>query len=194
MHKKTRLDNGLRIITKRMPGVRSVSLGIWINIGGRFEAATQKGISHFLEHMLFKGSAKYSCRSIKESIEGVGGALNGFTSEELTCYLVKIPGRYLSSALDILSDMVLNPTLRPVDIKKEKAVILEELKMYRDLPQSYVYELLDGLLWPAQPLGAPVIGTVKSVKHINRDIASSLPAGALYARQYRSCRCGGIGS
>lgn len=163
----------MRIITKRMPGVRSVSLGIWINIGGRFEAATQKGISHFLEHMLFKGSAKYSCRSIKESIEGVGGALNGFTSEELTCYLVKIPGRYLSSALDILSDMVLNPTLRPVDIKKEKAVILEELKMYRDLPQSYVYELLDGLLWPAQPLGAPVIGTVKSVKHINRDIASS---------------------
>jgi len=173
MYKKTRLDNGLRIITKRLSGVRSLSLGIWINIGSRFEEPAQKGISHFLEHMLFKGSAKHSCRSIKESIEGVGGALNGFTSEELTCYLVKIPGRYLSSALDILSDMVLNPSLRPVDIKKEKTVVLEELKMYRDLPQSYVYELLDGLLWPAQPLGAPVIGTVKSVKHINRDIARS---------------------
>jgi len=173
MYKKTRLDNGLRIITKRVAGVRSVSLGIWINIGGRFEVTAQKGTSHFLEHMLFKGSAKYSCRSIKESIEGIGGALNGFTSEELTCYLVKIPGRYLSGCLDILSDMVLNPLLRPVDVKKEKTVILEELKMYRDLPQSYVYELLDGLLWPAQPLGAPVIGTVKSVKHINRDIARS---------------------
>ena len=112
MHKKTRLDNGLRIITKRMPGVRSVSLGIWINIGGRFEAATQKGISHFLEHMLFKGSAKYSCRSIKESIEGVGGALNGFTSEEFTCYLVKIPGRYLSSALDIFIRYGAQPHLK----------------------------------------------------------------------------------
>jgi len=173
MYKKTRLDNGLRIITKRLPGVRSVSLGIWINIGGRFEETAQKGISHFLEHMLFKGSAKYSCRSIKESIEGIGGALNGFTSEELTCYLVKIPGRYLPCALDILSDMVLNPSLRPADIKKEKTVILEELKMYRDLPQSYVYELLDELLWPAQPLGSPVIGTVKSVRGLDRDITIS---------------------
>jgi predicted Zn-dependent peptidase len=169
MYRKSKLNNGLRIITKRLSGVGSLSLGIWINIGGRYETTVHKGISHFLEHLLFKGSKKYSCRSIKESIEGVGGALNGFTSEELTCYLVKIPSRYLVKALDILSDMVAAPCLKQADIKKERTVILEELKMYRDLPQSYVYELLDELLWPDQAIGSPVIGTVESVKSITRD-------------------------
>lgn len=173
MYKKTKLNNGLRIITKRIRGVQSLSLGIWINIGGRFEETAERGISHFLEHLLFKGSKKYSCRVIKESIEGVGGALNGFTSEELTCYLVKIPSRYFSCALDILSDMVLNPSLKPADVEKEKTVILEELKMYKDLPQSFCLELLDELLWPDQALGSPVIGTVESIKNINRNILSS---------------------
>ncbi|MDD5120183.1 MAG: pitrilysin family protein [Candidatus Omnitrophica bacterium] len=168
MYKKTKLSNGLRIVSKRNSGVQSASLGIWIKIGGRYETADQKGISHFLEHLLFKGSAKYSCRAIKELIEGVGGSLNGFTSEELTCYLVKIPKRYLASSLDILSDIVAYPCLKQADIDKERTVILEELKMYRDLPQSYVYELLDELLWPKQALGAPIIGTVDSVTKINR--------------------------
>ncbi|MDD5505178.1 MAG: pitrilysin family protein [Candidatus Omnitrophica bacterium] len=169
MYRKSKLDNGLRVITKRLSGVGSLSLGIWINIGGRYETEAHKGISHYLEHLLFKGSKKYSCRLIKESIEGIGGALNGFTSEELTCYLVKIPSRYLVKALDILSDMVVAPLLKEADIKKERTVILEELKMYRDLPQSYVYELLDELLWPDQAIGSPVIGTVESVKSISRD-------------------------
>ena len=168
MYKRQKLNNGLRIITKRSNSVQSVSLGIWINIGSRYESGEQKGISHFLEHLLFKGSKSYSCRSIKESIEGVGGALNGFTSEEHTCYLVKIPHRYLGSALNILADMVINPRLNSADIEKEKTVVLEELKMYRDLPQSYVYELLDELLWPQQSLGSPVIGTVETVNNINR--------------------------
>ena len=172
MYRKSKLNNGLRIITKRLSGVESISLGIWINIGGRYEAPYHKGISHFLEHLLFKGSKKFSSSAIKESIEGVGGALNGFTSEELTCYLVKIPSRYLVRSLDVLSDMVANPCLKQTDIKKEKKVILEELKMYRDLPQSYVYELLDELLWPHQAIGLPVIGTVKSVRNINRDTLS----------------------
>jgi len=173
MYKKSKLANGLRLITKRINGVASLSLGIWINIGGRFESIKQKGISHFLEHLLFKGSKKYSCRKIKESIEGVGGSLNGFTSEELTCFLVKIPSRYLHSALDILSDMVLNPLLKPADVEKEKTVILEELKMYKDLPQSYCLELLDELLWPRQPLGAPVIGTVESVRDMTNEAIRS---------------------
>jgi len=176
MYKRQKLNNGLRIITKRSSSVQSVSLGIWINIGSRYEVEAQKGISHFLEHLLFKGSKKYSCRAIKESIEGVGGALNGFTSEEHTCYLVKIPHRYLACALDILSDMVINPCLKPADIEKEKAVVLEELKMYRDLPQSYVYELLDELLWPRQALGSPVIGTVETVNKINRNVLKSFQA------------------
>ncbi|HNW40015.1 MAG TPA: pitrilysin family protein [Candidatus Omnitrophota bacterium] len=173
MYKRKKLKNGLRIITKRSAGVHSVSLGIWINIGSRYELPEQKGISHFLEHLLFKGSKKYSCRSIKESIEGVGGSLNGFTSEEHTCYLVKIPHRYLLEALDILSDMVINPCLTATDIHKEKTVVLEELKMYRDLPQSYVNELLDELLWPRQALGSPVIGTVETVNSIDRKVLKS---------------------
>jgi predicted Zn-dependent peptidase len=176
MYKRQKLGNGLRIISKRLSNVQSVSLGIWINIGSRYEAASQKGISHFLEHLLFKGSKKYSCRAIKESIEGVGGALNGFTSEEHTCYLVKIPHRYLVRALDILSDMVINPRLAHADIEKEKTVVLEELKMYRDLPQSYCLELLDGLLWPGQALGAPVIGTVETVNNISRKVLKSFQA------------------
>ena len=111
MYKKTILDNGLRIVSHRMAQRHSVALGIWINVGGRYESNQNKGIAHFLEHLLFKGSKKYSCRKLKESIEGVGGSLNGFTSEELSCYLVKIPANYFESGLDVLSDMVVNPTL-----------------------------------------------------------------------------------
>ncbi len=168
LYKKTTLDNGLRIIGHQMPDRLSLALGIWINVGGRYESGKLKGISHFLEHLLFKGTKIYSCRKLKESIEGVGGALNGFTSEELSCYLVKIPARHLELALDVLSDMVINPSLPESEIEKEKQVILEEIKMYKDQPQSYVYELLDELLWPNQPLGAPIIGTVKSVSKITR--------------------------
>ncbi len=168
-YQKTVLDNGLKIIGHNMPGRQSLSLGIWIKVGGRYESGNNKGMSHFLEHLLFKGSKHYSCRKIKESIEGVGGSLNGFTSEEFTCYLVKIPGRYLELALSILSDMVIKPDLASCEIEKEKTVVLEEIKMYRDLPQSFVNELLDGLLWPGQPLGAPVIGTVDSVNNIRRE-------------------------
>jgi len=177
MYKKTVLDNGLRIVSHKMSDRQSFSLGIWLTVGGRYEQPENKGISHFLEHLLFKGSKKYSCRKIKESIEGVGGALNGFTSEELTCYLVKIPCRYLDLALGILSDMVLNPTLPELEVEKEKQVILEEIKMYKDQPQSYVYELLDELLWPAQPLGSPIIGTSESVNRINRQDLDSFKEG-----------------
>ncbi len=168
MYNKEKLNNSLRIISHRMPNMQSLSLGIWINAGGRYESEELKGISHFLEHLVFKGTKNYSCRKIKESIEGVGGSLNAFTSEELTCYLVKIPSRYLELALAVLSDMVINPTLPSLEIEKEKQVILEEIKMYKDLPQSYVHELLDGLLWPHQPLGEPIIGTVDSVSGISR--------------------------
>jgi len=167
-YKKTIFDNGLRIIAHPMPGMQSVALGIWIKVGGRYEVSEFKGISHFLEHILFKGSKKYSCRKIKESIEGVGGALNGFTSEELTCYLVKMPSRYIGLALKVLSDMVINPKFPQKEIEKEKTVIIEEIKMYKDLPQSYVYELLDELLWPNQPLGMTISGTVESVSRIGR--------------------------
>ncbi len=168
MYKKVKLDNGLRVITNRMPKMQSVALGLWIKVGGRYENHQNKGISHYLEHLLFKGSKKYSCRKIKESIEGVGGSLNGFTSEEATCYLVKLPCRHLDLGLSVLSDMVINPKLSQEDIDKERTVILEEIKMYKDVPQSYVYDLLDELLWPHQMLGLSVIGSAESVCGINK--------------------------
>lgn len=169
MYKKTVLANGLKVVSHAMPARQSLALGIWIKAGGRYESEEHKGISHFLEHLLFKGTKHYSCRKLKESIEGLGGALNGFTSEELTCYLVKIPARYMELALSILSDMVLYPTLPGEEIEKEKTVILEEIKMYRDQPQSFVYELLDELLWPNQPLGQPIIGNEASVSSTTRE-------------------------
>ena len=167
-YKKTILDNGLRIISYNMPERESAALGVWINVGGRYENSKNKGLSHYLEHILFKGAKNHSCRQIKESIEGIGGSLNGFTSEELTCYLVKVPAASLNKGLSVLSDMVINPTLPAQEIEKEKTVILEELKMYKDLPQSYVYELLDELLWSGQPLGEPIIGTIESVSRVDR--------------------------
>lgn len=178
MYKKTVLDNGLKVITHPMKKMQSVAIGIWIKVGGRYETLEYKGIAHYLEHLVFKGSKKYSCRRIKESIEGVGGSLNGFTSEELTCYLAKLPKGHLDLALDILSDMALNPLLKPEEIEKERTVILEEAKMYKDLPQSYVYDLLDELLWPNHPLGMSIIGTPESIGRINKESLS------LFKNQY----------
>jgi predicted Zn-dependent peptidase len=168
MYKKTILDNGLRIISCHMPKMQSAALGLWIKVGGRYESLKNKGVSHYLEHLAFKGSKSYSCRKIKELIEGVGGSLNGFTSEEMTCYLAKFPSRYLDLVLGILADMTINPLLSTADIKKERTVILEEIKMYKDLPQSYVYELLDALLWPGHPLGETITGTSESVGQMKR--------------------------
>jgi len=149
--------------------MESVAIGLWIRVGGRDESKNTKGIAHFLEHLVFKGSRKYSCRQIKELIEGVGGMLNGFTSEEATCYFAKLPAVKQFQALDILSDMAINPKLAPQDIEKERFVILEEIKMHKDLPQSYVCELLDQLLWPEHPLGLPIIGERKTVLQLRRE-------------------------
>ena len=173
MYQKAVLDNGLRIVTHKMSGRSSAALGVWIGVGGRYEDNTNKGIAHLLEHLCFKGAGKYSAFQIKETIEGVGGSLNAFTSEEFTCYLAKLIVRHLPLALDVLSDMVLAPLLTEKDMEKEKAVILEEIKMYRDLPQAYVNELLDELLWPAHPLGMNLAGTPESVRALSRSQVNS---------------------
>lgn len=167
-YQKRTLGNGLRLTAFPMKEKSSFAVGVWINTGSRNENRKISGISHFLEHIVFKGTSHYSCRKIKESIEGVGGSFNGFTSEEVTCYLVKIPAGYWERAVDILSDMVLNPLMRPSDIEKERQVILEEIKMYKDLPQSYVHEMLDDLLWPGQQLGRSVLGTEETMKALGR--------------------------
>jgi predicted Zn-dependent peptidase len=168
MYKRSLLKNGIRVVSHNMPDRQSAALGIWLDVGSRYEAKRISGIAHFLEHLIFKGSRKYSCRQIKESIEGVGGALNGFTSEEFTAYIAKFPANCFDKVFDVLSDMVLNPLFPSEEIEKERTVIIEEIKMYRDLPQSYVSQLLDELLWPGHPLGENIAGTIESVKGLSR--------------------------
>ncbi len=169
MHKLDVLKNGLRVATVSMPHMESVALGIWIKAGGRYENTKNNGISHFLEHMVFKGTTTRTGKDIKESIEGIGGTLNGFTGEESTCYFVKLDHRHLDLGLEILSDMVLSPKLNKSDIQKERGVILEEIKMYMDLPNHYVHDILSKLMWPKHPLGMPLAGTFETVKKMTRE-------------------------
>ncbi|MEA3305293.1 MAG: pitrilysin family protein, partial [Candidatus Omnitrophota bacterium] len=166
-NKKT-LDNGLKIIAHKMPQMKSAALGIWIAAGGRYENMDNRGISHFTEHLLFKGTKKRTTVQIKNSIEGIGGVLNGFTSEEVTCYFTKVIGRHIGLGLDVLSDMVLNAKFDPKDVRMERSVILEEIKMYKDHPDQHVHELLAELLWPKQTLGIPLIGTFRTVHSLKR--------------------------
>ncbi|MFH1867486.1 MAG: pitrilysin family protein [Candidatus Omnitrophota bacterium] len=168
MHKLTVLDNGLKVITSRMADVHSLTVGLWIKTGGRYESAKTQGISHFVEHMLFKGTKRRSCQQLKRGIEDKGGIFNGFTAEEFVCYYVKILSKNLRLASDILSDMVLNPSLKPKDIEKERAVISEEIRMYLDLPMQHVQDLLDELIWPQHPLGMSLLGTYETIGSINR--------------------------
>lgn len=168
MYKKVVLDNGVRIILVNMPMMESISIGILIGAGGRYEDNKQAGISHYLEHMVFKGTKKRSAQELKEAIEGRGGLLNGFTGEEFTCYLAKVLSKDAVVALDVLVDMVLEPKLATKDFLKERLVILEEIKMYMDMPNHYVQELLAALLWPGHPLGMPLVGTFETVSSLGQ--------------------------
>jgi predicted Zn-dependent peptidase len=148
--------------------MESVAIGVWRHAGGRYENTGNNGISHLLEHLLFKGTVKRDMIKIKQEIEGRGGSFNGFTSEEHTCYLVKVLAKDTELGLDILSDMVLNPKLDEREIAKEKDVIVEEINMYKDMPSHYVHEILAQMMWPGQPLGLPLAGTADSVRSITR--------------------------
>src|ERR1700744_973842 len=152
MRRLTQLPNHIRVVTQECKNRESVSIGVWLAAGGRYETPANKGVAHFLEHMAFKGSDKYSCDEIKQRVEGVGGNLNAFTAEEETCYYAKVPAAHLKQSFDILADISFFPRISPKDLEKERTVILEEIKMYHDLPQYYVAELLEQLLWPDHPL------------------------------------------
>lgn len=168
MYKKDVLPNGLRIISNELKDRESVAVGLWVGVGGRFEDAPAKGAAHFLEHVLFRGSLKYPCNEIKSSIEGVGGTLNAFTGEEQTCFYAKVPAKHFELTLDTLCDMVFFPLIQKNDIERERTIILEEIKMYRDLPQYYVLELLDAMVWPGHPLGQGLAGTKETVGGMTR--------------------------
>ncbi|MDP3980000.1 MAG: pitrilysin family protein [Chlamydiota bacterium] len=162
------LPNNLKVIICPMQHVKSVSIGIWVGVGGRYENDEENGIAHFLEHMLFKGTHTQTAMQITQSIEGVGGNMNAFTSEEYTCYYAKVPCQHTEKALSVLCDMYQDPLLKNEHIKKEKEVILEELKMHVDMPSQHVYDLLSQTIWPSQPLGRILVGTEKTINGITR--------------------------
>jgi predicted Zn-dependent peptidase len=168
MYQVTRLENGLTVATAEMPHMASVSLGIWVGVGGRCEAEAVSGISHFIEHLLFKGTRRRTAREISQAVEGIGGYLNAFTSEENTCFYSRARHDRFDELLDVLADMFLHSTFDPAEIAKEREVIKEELAMYMDQPQQYVQELLNATLWPGQPLGRSITGTEKTLDAISR--------------------------
>ncbi len=169
MYQATRLENGLTVASAEMPHMASVSVGIWVGIGGRHEPAPVSGVSHFIEHLLFKGTKKRSAREISQAVEGIGGYLNAFTSEEHTCFYAKARHDHLPELLNVLVDMFLHSTFDPVEIGKERDVIKEELAMCLDEPHQHVQELLNAAMWPDQALGRSITGTVKTLDAISRD-------------------------
>ena len=148
--------------------MESVAVGLWIGVGGRYEAERICGVSHFIEHMLFKGTRRRSAKEISQTVEGIGGYLNAFTGEETTCYYARASHRYLDTLLDVLADMYLQPRFAVTDIVKERDIIKEELRMYRDQPDHYVQELLTETLWPNHPLGRSLTGDARTLDRIDR--------------------------
>ncbi len=174
----SRLKNGMRVITSRIDHVESAAVGLWVGAGSRHEPDALGGISHFLEHMLFKGTARRSALEISRAIEGRGGYLNAFTQEESTCYYARVGYDQLANAFDVLSDMLLHARCSETDTAKEKQVILEEMRMYADQPQHVVQEALQRSVWPKHPLGRSVIGTAETV--------GALSSADLHAYRQRS--------
>ena len=166
----TTLSNGVRVITERMAHVRSVSMGIWIGAGSRREQPQENGITHFIEHMVFKGTTNRSAEEIARSVDSIGGGLDAFTAKELVSYNTKVLDEHLPLAFDVLADLVLNPLFRAEDIEKEKSVILEELKMEVDNPEYLLHEIFSSNFWKDHPIGKPILGTKDTVRSFHRDM------------------------
>jgi predicted Zn-dependent peptidase len=159
-----RLSNGIRVVTERMPHVRSVAVGVWVTTGSRAEHPKEIGISHFLEHMLFKGTHTRTAEGIAREVDSIGGNLDAFTGKELVGFNIKVLDEHLPVAMDILADLVLHPRFDPLDLEKEKGVILEELKMELDNPEYVVHELFTTRFWPNHPLSKSILGSRKTIK------------------------------
>ena len=169
MIKKEILPNGIRIMTESVPHVQSVSIGIWISSGGRDEDDANRGVSHFIEHMLFKGTENRTARQIADEFDSIGGQLNAFTEKEYTCYYGKVLSEHLSIAVDVLSDMLLHSVLDPREISLEKNVVLEEIKRHEDTPEDLVHEVFAEHIWSGHPLAKSILGSEQSVGELGRD-------------------------
>lgn len=169
MYKKTILDNGLRVVTEEKSGFNSVTIGIWVEVGSGYELKKLNGISHFIEHMLFKGTKTKTAKQIAEIMDGVGGQLNAFTEKEHTCYYARVAEQYIDMASELLFDLIQNPLLEHEDIERERNVILNEIAMDEDDPEGKIFELFSSQVWKSHPLERPILGRVRNVKAIQRE-------------------------
>src|SRR5689334_1431083 len=167
--RRTVLPNGLRVITEAVPAMRSVSFGVWVAVGSRDETIAQSGVSHFLEHLLFKGTNRRSAMDISSAIEAVGGETNAFTTKEYTCYYARVLDADLPLAIDVMCDLVVDSVLAPSDVETERGVILEEIAMHDDEPGEEVHDLFVDAVYGGHPLGRRISGTVETISALTRD-------------------------
>ncbi len=173
MYRKDTLSNGIRVVSETLPKSRSVSIGVWVKVGSRHEPPEIGGISHFIEHMFFKGTGKRSAKDIAIEMDSIGGEMNAFTSQETTTFYAKVVDEHLPVVIEILADILLGAKFDPVEMEKERKVILEEIKGVEDTPDDYIHELFTSTVWPDNSLGRPILGTretIKALKH--NDIVS----------------------
>ncbi|OGP55126.1 MAG: hypothetical protein A2Y65_10035 [Deltaproteobacteria bacterium RBG_13_52_11] len=167
-YQKTQLDNGIRVVTEALPTLDSVSLGIWVTTGSRDEGSDERGLSHFIEHLLFKGTERRSAFDISREIESVGGSINAFTGKEYTCFHAKVLKRDAALAVDILADIVSNSVFDPQEIERERMVVVQEIKMVEDTPDDYIHDLFHRSFWGDHPLGYPITGVKERVLTFQR--------------------------
>ena len=167
---KTTLENGIRIVTKNMPYTRSVSMGVWVNVGARDESTLESGLSHFIEHMIFKGTQKRSAFQIAKEFDAIGGNTNAFTTMENTCYYARVIDSHTETMVDILSDIFVNSVFDPGEIDKERPVILQEIGMVEDSPDEYVHMLSGRNFWGENPLGRSILGTPENLARFDAQI------------------------
>lgn len=170
MYQKVALHNNVHILTEDVPHVRSVAVGFWVDVGSRDEDSEINGVSHFIEHMMFKGTFHRTAKEIAEALDAVGGQLNAFTTKEYTCYYARVLDEHLGLAIDLLSDMLFSTKFDQDDINRERNVILEEIKMYEDAPDELVHDIFAGSIWKGHALGRPIIGKAEVIENISRDM------------------------
>jgi predicted Zn-dependent peptidase len=181
VYKKTTLPNGLRVISEAFPGVRSTSIGVWIDVGSRNERSQENGICHFIEHMFFKGTKRRDARELAAALESLGGSLNGFTAREQTCYYARVLDKHIDTAVDVLADLTCNSVLLPAHIGREKKVVCEEIKESLDNPSDRIHDIFSVAFWGKHPLGQPIMGSQNNITQLTRAQVISF-----LARNYRA--------
>ncbi len=169
MYNKSILDNGVRVLTETIPHYDSVCIGIWVITGSRDEKESENGISHFIEHLLFKGTERRTAQEIARTIDSVGGSMNGFTGRECTCFYARVLNSHLDLAVDLLSDIFLHSTFDEQEIERERSVVLQEVRMVEDTPDDYIHDLFNRTFWGDHPMGQPVLGGVEEIQSFTRD-------------------------